>query len=82
MVELATGWGFTELNEGNQWHAEPGDKVIIRRDGSIIFVVLGSEPLADHGLRLIGAHTDSPTYKIRPHAMRETGGMQLLNVEP
>ena len=82
LAALASQAGFVALDEADLWEASPGDRVMIRRDGSICLVALGTEPIHDQGLRLIGAHTDSPTFKIRPTPMREAGGMQLLNVEP
>lgn len=82
LAQLASLAGFVEYDETDQWLVEPGEKVIIRRDGSIILAVLGTKPLAQTGIRLIGAHTDSPTYKIRPNPMHQAGQMQLLNVEP
>lgn len=81
LAQLASQVGFVELDESDPWAVSPGDKVIIRRDGSVCFVVLGTEPLPETGVRVIGAHTDSPTFKVRPNAMRTAGPMQLLNVE-
>ena len=75
--------GFTELHERDRWVLAPGDqRYVIRDGGSVIAFRIGSAPLADAGIRLVGTHTDSPTFKIRPrHAVRRSG-YRLLGVEP
>ncbi len=61
--------GFTKLDETVPWqlHTE-GRYYVIRDDSSIIFFVLGSQPLTDTGFKILGAHTDSPGLRIRPNA--------------
>jgi aspartyl aminopeptidase len=43
---------------------------------------MGSGPLAENGLRLVGAHTDSPTFRVRPHSDVRQAGYRLVGVEP
>ena len=43
---------------------------------------MGSRPLAEAGLRIVGAHTDSPTFKVRPHSDVRQAGYRLVGVEP
>jgi aspartyl aminopeptidase len=38
--------------------------------------------LADAGVRLVGTHTDSPTFKVRPHHDVDRGAYRLVGVEP
>ena len=33
-------------------------------------------------MRLVGAHTDSPTFKVRPHSDVRQAGYRLVGVEP
>lgn len=79
---LAEARGFVLLDEREPWQINPLDKVMVIREGSIFFLAMGDTPPAQAGVHLIGAHTDSPTYKVRPNPMITAGGMQLLNVEP
>jgi aspartyl aminopeptidase len=74
--------GFTELAEADAWTLAPGDQRFVVRHGSLIAFRVGSAPPAEAGLRLVGAHTDSPTFKVRPHSDVRQAGYRLLGVEP
>lgn len=79
---LATA-GFTALDERERWQLAPGDaRYVVRDGGSIIAFRVGSAPLADAGARLVGAHTDSPTFKVRPRSDVRRAGYRLVGVEP
>src|SRR5690242_15920282 len=59
--------GFRELREADAWQLTPGDRFFITRDGgSIAAFEIGTEAPEDAGFRLIGAHTDSPTLRVKP----------------
>ncbi|MDH5738170.1 MAG: M18 family aminopeptidase [Gammaproteobacteria bacterium] len=63
--------GFIRLDESEAWPLEsgnllPGKYLITRNDSSIIALVIGTESLQDTGIRLVGAHTDSPCLKVKP----------------
>lgn len=74
--------GFVELDERERWTVEPGlAGYVVRDGGSIIAFRIGSAPLAEAGFRIAGAHTDSPTYRLRPHADVTRSGYQQLAVE-
>ncbi|MEM7434978.1 MAG: M18 family aminopeptidase [Myxococcota bacterium] len=75
--------GYRELVESEPWDLAPGDKVyIVRGGGSLAAFHLGSEPAADAGFRLVGAHTDSPNLRIKPNPERVHSGYAQLGVEP
>ena len=74
--------GFTELAEADAWTTAPGGQHFVVRHGSLIAFRVGSAPLADAGMRLVGAHTDSPTFKVRPHSDVRQAGYRLVGVEP
>ena len=75
--------GFTELLETDRWTLAPGAKHWVVRDGgSLIAFRIGSAPLADAGVRLVGTHTDSPTFKVRPLSDVTRAGYRLVGVEP
>ena len=48
---------------------------------SIIAFIVGSKAAAETGLRLIGAHTDSPGLRIKPKPAEDAQGMVRLGVE-
>jgi aspartyl aminopeptidase len=85
VAELArrlTAAGFTELVETDRWKTSPGGRHFVVRHGSLIAFRVGSESPAESGLRIVGAHTDSPTFKVRPHSDVRQAGYRLVGVEP
>jgi len=59
--------GFKRLLEGMPWSVEPGGKYCItRNDSSIIAFVVGREAAPGEGMRIVGAHTDSPCLMVKP----------------
>ncbi len=81
---LAVG-GFTEVVEAQPWPTEPGRHYLVR-GGSLVAwdtrgaYAAGLGPAA--GFRVVGAHTDSPNLRIKPHADHVKAGWQMLAVEP
>ena len=74
--------GFRSLAEVDRWQLTVGDRCYVVRGGSsIIAFIVGNQPAAVTGLRLIGAHTDSPGLRIKPKPAEETQGMVRLGVE-
>lgn len=76
--------GFRCLNPGQPIAAlAPGDQVYFTKNDSSIYAFrIGSRPLADAGFHVICAHSDSPTFRIKPNAaMWSSEGMLRLNVE-
>jgi aspartyl aminopeptidase len=82
LVRRLTAAGFTELAEADRWEPAPGAAHFVVRHGSLVAFRMGSGPLAENGLRLIGAHTDSPTFRVRPHSDVRQAGYRLVGVEP
>ncbi len=83
MVRRLTAGGFTALDERASWSLGPGDaRYVVRDGGSLIAFRVGSAALAEVGARLIGAHTDSPTFKVRPRSEERRAGYRLVGVEP
>ena len=83
MVRRLTAGGFTPLDEREPWSLAPGDaRYVVRDAGSLIAFRVGSAGLADAGARLIGVHTDSPTFKVRPRSDLRRAGYRLVGVEP
>ena len=74
--------GFKPLHEIDRWNLAPGDRrYVVRGGASIIAFVIGYQSPAEKGLRLIGAHTDSPGLRIKPKPAEDAQGMVRLGVE-
>lgn len=77
--------GFIELSERDSWQGKlmPGQAYyVIRGGGSLIAFRLGSEPLEETGVRVVGAHTDSPNIRLKPRLAKGAHGHMLFDVEP
>ena len=74
--------GFSRLEEVDRWQLTSGGKhYVVRGGSSIIAFIVGSSSPAESGLRLIGAHTDSPGLRIKPKPAEDAQGMVRLGVE-
>ncbi|MDQ7094957.1 M18 family aminopeptidase [Desulfosporosinus sp. PR] len=74
--------GFTNLNPEDKWSLTPGGKYFVTRNNSaIIAFVVGSGEPETYGFHLIGAHTDSPSFRVKPQAEILQEGYLKLNVE-
>lgn len=74
--------GFHCLREKDQWQLEAGGRYLVtRNDSSIIAFTLGDQALATSGLRMVGAHTDSPCLHIKPEPDVSHYGYYQLGVE-
>ena len=60
-----------------------GDKLYVTKNDSSVYAFnIGRKPIADAGFRMICAHCDSPTFRIKPNAeMTCEGGIVKLNTE-
>lgn len=68
--------GFQEFGGAGE---QPSGKRYVRREGSLIAWVDGKQP--EGPIRIIAAHTDSPTLRIRPRPDNSSAGVQRLGVE-
>jgi aspartyl aminopeptidase len=74
--------GFTRLEESDRWKlAAHGRYYVVRGGASIIAFVPGSQPIAEAGFRIVGAHTDSPGLRLKPKAAMSGDGISRLAVE-
>lgn len=75
--------GFTEIKESDCWNLSKGDKhYIMKNDSAVIAFEVGSGEIEEDGFRLIGAHTDSPGFRIKPSAeMTVENNYVKLNTE-
>ena len=74
--------GFTALREKDAWKLEKGKKYFVTcNDSSIIAFIMGKKSPVDTGIKIIGAHTDSPCLKVKPHPKLQSDSMLRIGVE-
>lgn len=75
--------GFKQLFSGESWNIERGEKYFVTKNHSSLFAFIpGSGDIAENGFKFICAHSDSPTFRIKPHAEMLVEGKYLkLNTE-
>ncbi|PIE80083.1 MAG: M18 family aminopeptidase [Candidatus Delongbacteria bacterium] len=74
--------GFFEIKESDEWKLKKGDKFyVIRHNTTLIAGIYGKKPIVDAGYTIIGSHTDSPTFKLKPKAVFSNNGYVQLGVE-
>ncbi|MFH1152787.1 MAG: M18 family aminopeptidase [Pseudomonadota bacterium] len=74
--------GFIPVKETLDWNFEPGKRYVVTRNGSsLIAVVVGQGSIRETGIRMAGAHTDSPCLRVKPNPELTFEGMVRLGVE-
>jgi|TARA_B110000908_G_scaffold15482_1_gene17653 aspartyl aminopeptidase len=74
--------GFVVLREADDWTLDAGGRYcVIRNSSSIVAFTLGEKSILDQGLRMVGAHTDSPCLKVKPQPELFKKGYFQLGVE-
>lgn len=75
--------GYTALDEAEAWDLPPdARRYVVRGGGSIIAFRTGTAPAIEAGLRLVGAHTDSPNLRLKPRLAKAAHGHVQLDIEP
>lgn len=76
--------GYKEWKAGEPCpEVKSGDKLFSTKNGSAIFAFhMGKKSLAEGGMRIISAHSDSPCFRVKPNAeIKCEGGLVKLNTE-
>lgn len=74
--------GYEELFETNRWKTKRGGRYFVIRNGSSLIAFKVPEKEDKKAFHFAMVHTDSPTFKIKPNPIIETGDGTVLNVEP
>lgn len=75
-VAIAKKNGFKELSEVKELH--PGDKVYAVNKGKNFLAAVIGEKSIEEGMRVLGAHIDSPRLDIKQNPLYEKGGFALF----
>lgn len=82
MAERLEQSGFRRLDERDDWELESGQGYYVVRNGSsIVAFRSGRRPVDISGIRMVGAHTDSPCLKVKPNPEIRRKGYAQLGVE-
>lgn len=76
--------GFRAIKERDNWSSElqPGGKYYLTRNGSsIVAFAIGKKWAPGNPIAMIGAHTDSPTLRIKPVSKKSNAGFMQVGVE-
>lgn len=73
--------GFARLDERDGWPTGPGSYVL-QRGGSLVAWSVGARQGPAAGFRIVGAHTDSPNLRVKPHPDTGGHGFRQVAVEP
>ncbi|WP_300080464.1 aminopeptidase [uncultured Thomasclavelia sp.] len=76
-IELAKEKGFKELSEYET--LKPGDKVYVNNMNKNIALFVVGKQLIETGMRILGAHIDSPRMDLKQNPLYESEGFALLD---
>lgn len=81
--KILLNFGFHELKEEERWKLEKEKKYFLtKNDSAIIAFVVGKGEIETDGFRIIGAHTDSPGFRVKPNPDMEVESAYVkLNTE-
>ena len=61
--------GFIELKEEDRWEIQKGSKYFTTKNKSaLIAFTVGTGKMEENGFKIIGAHTDSPSFRVKPNS--------------
>ena len=82
LAERLQAAGYQQLDEREEWAIEEGGRYyVLRNQSSLIAFSLGQPGALHNGIRMIGAHTDSPCLRVKPQPELNQQGLWQLGVE-
>ena len=82
MTQQLQAAGFARLTDDEPWDIMTGGRYYLtRNDSSIVAFIAGSERSPAQGLRIVGAHTDSPCLMVKPTPEVQSQGLFQLGVQ-
>ncbi|MBT8114554.1 MAG: hypothetical protein KJP04_04195, partial [Arenicella sp.] len=80
VVNMLVDGGFKLIDESEQWDCNSGGRYVVTRNGSSVIALSMGDDIK-RGIRMIGAHTDSPCLRIKPNPETDKHGYYQLGVE-
>ena len=82
MAQWLDAAGYSRLDEHDDWDCEDQSRYyVIRNASSIVAFTCDQSSLMDEGIKMVGAHTDSPCLKVKPQPDLVTNNYLQLAVE-
>ena len=82
LSQILINQGYKKLREEDEWSLEKGCKYfVVRNQSSLIAFIMGRSDPLKYGLRIAGAHTDSPCLMIKPNPDIIKNGYLQLGIE-
>ncbi|MGJ9403636.1 M18 family aminopeptidase [Arthrobacter sp. KK5.5] len=72
--------GFERVSEREAWEGTPGARYTVR-DGAVVAWMVPGSAGPTTGFRILGSHTDSPTFKLKPKPTTGRDGWLQAGVE-
>lgn len=80
LAERLRAAGYAEIDETQPFNAAPGGHFFVR-DGACMAWYIPEGASIDSGFRVVGSHTDSPSFKLKPTPNHCSAGWQMLAME-
>jgi len=80
MAAMFSNAGFKELKESSKWNLKEGERYYVTRNDSSIIAF--TYPKGEKNYTMLGAHTDSPNFRLKPNPVLKAHGSSKLMVEP
>lgn len=82
LIDKCQRLGFKALKENNRWLLKPGDKFFVKRNDTALSAgIIGKKNPLDTGYKVIGAHTDSPGFRVKHNCVYQREGYVQLGIE-
>jgi aspartyl aminopeptidase len=85
MADILEQHGFERLDEADQWLLQgqqpKGERYYVTRNDSSLVAFQLNQSLVENGMRMVGAHTDSPCLKVKPNPEIVNNNYLQLGVE-
>lgn len=81
-IKRLTDAGYERLDEKTEFNLKKGGKYFMTRNESTIFAfAVGKKFERGNGVSMVGAHTDSPCFKLKPKSKQESEGYLMVGTQ-
>uniref|UniRef100_A0A7S1KXB8 aspartyl aminopeptidase n=1 Tax=Neobodo designis TaxID=312471 RepID=A0A7S1KXB8_NEODS len=83
MASKLAAAGYVELKEADSWPQlhQGGKFYVTRNESSIVAFAVGGRYAPGNGIKIVGAHTDSPNFAIKPNSKLRRNGFAQIGVQ-
>jgi aspartyl aminopeptidase len=80
-AQVLRGAGFRPLHLRDAWALEPGAGYYVTANDSSMVAFRAGADVAARGMLMVGAHTDSPTLRVKPRPLSSAAGCLRAGIE-